>query len=93
MLKHNEQLTNISVKILENNKVSSEELKNIAATIIENNKIYHEKTTNLFEDKILVVNQKIEELKSTPLIIEKKFPIGFLVISIFQLITLTTEVS
>lgn len=75
-------LNNISSKY-------SEELKNIAATILENNKIYHEKATNLFEDRILAVNQKIEDLKSTPLKIEKKFPIGFLMLSIFQLITLT----
>ncbi len=103
-LKYSEELKNISATIVENNKVSqekaesllndisskySEELKNIAATIVENNKIYHEKITNLFENKILAVNQKIEDLKSTPLKIEKKFPIGFLVLSIFQLINLT----
>ena len=89
LLKNNEIFTNISAVILGNNKVSSENIKSISTTMLENHKVSQEKTISLVESKIVAISQKIEDLKSTPLKIEKKFPIGFLILSIFQFITLT----
>ncbi len=103
-LRYGDELKNISATILETNKVSQEKAENllsdillkynekftnISTTMLENHKVSQEKTISLVESKIVAISQKIEDLKSTPLKIEKKFPIGFLILSIFQFITLT----
>lgn len=66
-----------------------EQFKKMTSTIVLGNKVSQEKTNELIENKIVVINQKIDEIKNTSLKIEKKFPIGFLVLSIFQLISIT----
>ena len=101
---YSEELKNISATLVENNKALhektevllkdislkySEEFKKTAETIMESNKITQEKLSEIIDNKTLVIIQKIEEIKHTPLKIEKKFPIGVFVLSVLQLITLT----
>lgn len=66
---------------------SDVQFKKITATIIEENNA-SQKTHELIENKLLAINQKIEDIKNTQSKTKNKYSIWFLVFSIFQIISL-----
>lgn len=94
---YGEQLSKAANFIVSKNQESAtkfeqiyhEEFKKITESIQVNSKTAQEKTDELIENKISVINQKIEEIKTIQLKTEKKIFTGFVVFAIFQLITLS----
>ncbi|GAB6139319.1 hypothetical protein JCM14076_00480 [Methylosoma difficile] len=70
-------------------QIYHEEFKKITESIQVNSKTAQEKTDELIENKISMINQKIEEIKTIQLKTEKKIFTGFVVFAIFQLVTLS----